>query len=164
MAPYEESIFIVAVLAFGAFVCWLWFRFAGERARERERRSRFVEAQIERFGEAGNFVAFARTEAGLAWLRADSGEMRVKRGLLALAIAGFFFLALGAALFVNAARLAGAIDPGDIRESAQASWWGTVLVALGAGSLVASLVIARVARAWGFLPPAAARGHETSEE
>jgi DMSO reductase anchor subunit len=90
--------------------------------------------------------------------------MRVKRGLLALALTGFLFVALGAALFTNAARLAGAIDPNDLRESAQASSWGTVMVALGAGSLVASLLLARIARAWGLLPAVVSQGHDSGEE
>ena len=164
MAPYEESIFIVVVLSLVAFVAWLVFRFAGERARERDRRSRFVEGQIEKFGEAREFVAFARSEAGLAWLRADSGEMRVRRGLLVLVLAGVIFVALGSALFVNAQRLAGAIDPGEALERAHAFWWGPILVAMGVGSLVASILIAWIGRAWGLVPPARSRGHQANDD
>jgi hypothetical protein len=164
MAPYEETLFILAVLAFGAFVAWLTARYALERARERDRRGRFVEAQIERFAEARDFVEFARSDAGLAWLRADSGESRVRRGLLVLTLAGILALALGAALFVNAARLSGAVDPNDTRALASAAWWGTILVALGAGSLAASVLMARIGKAWGLLPPAGPRERETGGE
>ena len=154
MAPYEETLFVMAVLAFGAFVAWLAARFARERARERERRGRFVEAQIEKFAEAREFVEFARSEAGLAWLSADSGESRVLLGLLVLTLAGILFVALGVALLANYARLAGAADPGDMLARADAAWWGTVLVALGVGSLASSALIARIGRAWGLIPPA----------
>ncbi|MCE7959326.1 MAG: hypothetical protein DYH06_15520, partial [Acidobacteria bacterium ACB2] len=95
MAPYEEVLFILGVLAFGAFVAWLAARYATERARERDRRARVVEAQIERLGEARDFVEFARSEAGLAWLKADSGEKGARRGLIVLAVAGVLALALG---------------------------------------------------------------------
>jgi hypothetical protein len=148
MAPYEETIYIVAVLGAGSFVAWLIARFATERARERERRSRVVEAQIERFAEAREFVEFARSETGHAWLRADSGEMRVRRGLLLLVTVGMLFLCLGGALLLNAARLDGATDPGIVNERAQAQWWGTVWSALGVGSLVSSFVVVRLARVW----------------
>jgi hypothetical protein len=133
-------------------VIWLALRYAGERARERERRGRFVEAQIAKFGEAREFVEFARSDAGMAWLRADSGEMQVRRGLLTLAVVGIFFLALGGALFVNAVRLAGGADPSDALSAAHDRWWGTMLVALGAGSVVSSLVIARLGREWELIP------------
>jgi len=164
MAPYEETLFIVAILACGAFVAWLLVRFASERARERERRGRIVEAQIERFAEAGDFVAFARSEAGLAWLRADSGEARARRGLLVLILVGILFLALGVAQFVNAARMADAVDPNDVRARDGASWWGTMLVALGVGSLVASFLIARIGKAWGLIPAGRSGGREAEGE
>jgi hypothetical protein len=164
MAPYEETLFILGVLCFGAFVAWLAARVASERARERERRGRFVEAQIEKFSDSREFVAFASSEAGLAWLRADSGETRVRRGLLALVVAGILSLALGAALFVNAVRLAGAVDPNAVLARANADWWGTVLVALGVGLLAASAAIGRVGRAWGLLPPVRSEPPETRAE
>jgi hypothetical protein len=164
MAPYEEILFISGVLSFGAFVVWLIFRFAAERARERERRGRFVEAQIERFAEARAFVEFAGSEVGLQWLRADSGEMRVRRGVLSLVLIGVVFVALGAGLFVNAARLASASNPEDLSAAADASWWGTIVGALGAGSLIAAFFIARLARAWGLLPPASVRGRKSEGE
>jgi hypothetical protein len=156
MAPYEDLLFILGVLASGVLVTWLVLRFASERARERERRGRFVEAQIERLAEAREFVEFARSEAGLTWLRADAGESRVRRGLLVLALVGILALALGGALFVNAARLAPGVDS-DAAARASAAWWGTVLVALGIGSLVAAAVLARIARSWGLIPPARRR-------
>lgn len=152
MAPYEEVLFVLGVLSFGAFVAWLAARYATERARERERRARFVEAQIERLGQARDFVEFARSEAGLAWLKADSGETRARRGLVVLAVTGILALALGAALFANAARLQGAADPNDSLARAAAAWWGTILVALGAGSVAAAALVARLGRSWGLLP------------
>lgn len=164
MAPYEETLFILAVLSFGAFVAWLVARFEAERARERERRGRFVEAQIERFAQARDFVEFARSEAGLAWLRADSGDARARRGLIVLIVAGVLSLALGAALLVNAARLAGAVEAKDALSRANAAWWGTVLVALGVGSVSASAVIARIGRAWGLVPGTRSGRHETGGE
>jgi len=153
MAPYEETIFIVAVLAAAAFLSWLVARYLTERARERERRSRVVEAQIERFAEAREFVEFARSDTGYEWLRADSGEMRARRGLLLLIVAGLLFGCLGGALLINAARLAGATDPSVLGNRADAQWWGTVWMALGAGALAASFVITRLGRAWGLIPP-----------
>jgi hypothetical protein len=164
MAPYEETLFIVAVLAAGAFLAWLTARYLTERARERERRSRVVEAQIERFAEAREFVDFARSDTGHAWLRADSGEMRVRRGLLLLIVAGLLFGCLGGALLINAARLAGATDPNVLGNRADAQWWGTVWMALGAGSLAASFVIARLGRAWGLIPPDGGGRRETRGE
>jgi hypothetical protein len=153
MAPYEETLFIIAVLAFGAFLAWLVARYAAERARERERRGRVVEAQIERFAEAHEFVEFARSEAGLAWIRADSGDLRVRRGLLALGIGGWLFAVGGGALLLNATRLASAVDPADLGARVHDAWWGTVLVALGAGSIIAAAVATRIARAWDLFPP-----------
>jgi hypothetical protein len=144
MAPYEETIFILTILSFGAFVTWLVARYATERARERERRARVVEAQIEKFAEAGDFIAFARSEVGLTWIRADSGETRVARGLLVLALLGILSLALGIALLVNGSWLSGAAD------AATSSWWGTVLVGLGVGSLAALAALDRLARRWGL--------------
>ncbi|HQQ75923.1 MAG TPA: hypothetical protein PLB01_01090 [Thermoanaerobaculia bacterium] len=164
MAPYEETLFILAVLSFGAFVAWLAARHALERARERDRRGRFVEAQIEKFGEARDFVEFARSEAGLAWLRADSGETRARRGLLVLTVVGILAIALGAGLLVNAARLAGAADPNDALSRTNAAWWGTVLVAVGAGSLAASALIARIGRAWGLVPHVGTKEREAGGE
>ncbi len=52
------------------------------------------------------------------------------------------------------ARLAGAVDPNETLARADAAWWGTVLVALGVGSLAAWVLIARIGRAWGLFPPA----------
>jgi len=155
MASYEETIYILGVLAFCAFVAYLVARFEGERARERERRSRVFETQIEKFGEAGEFVQFAQSEAGLAWLRADSGEARVKRGLLVLTLLGILSLALGVALAVYAVLLAGAVDPSDASSRANAVWWGALLLGLGVGSLTATAVLARLGRAWGVIkePP-----------
>jgi hypothetical protein len=164
MAPYEETLFIVAVLAAGAFIAWLVARYLTERARERERRSRVVETQIERFAEAREFVEFARSDTGYAWLRADSGEVRVRRGLLLLLVAGLLFACLGGALLVNAARLAGATDPNVLGNRADAQWWGTVWLALGLGSMAASFVIARLGRAWGLVPPNDSRRRETPGE
>jgi hypothetical protein len=164
MAPYEETIFIAAVLAAGAFLAWLVARYVTERARERERRSRVVETQIERFAEAREFVEFARSDTGYAWLRADTGEMRVRRGLLLLIVVGLLFACLGGALLVNASRLAGATDPNVLGNRAGAQWWGTVWLALGAGSLVASFVIARLARAWDLLPRDGSGRRETRGE
>jgi len=164
MAPYEETLFIVAVLGAGAFVAWLIARYVTERARERERRSRVLEAQIERFAEAREFLEFARSDSGYAWLRADSGEMRVRRGLLLVILAGLLFLCLGGALLVNAARLVGETDPNLVDKRLDTQWWGTVWTALGAGSLVASLVIARIGRAWGLIPGGDAGRRETRGE
>jgi hypothetical protein len=149
MAPYEESIYIVAILTFGAFIGWLVARYATERARERERRARVVEAQIEKFAEARDFVAFAQSEAGLAWIRADSGESRVARGLLMLGLAGILSLALGLALLVNSAWLSGAASAADVLTD---KWWGTMLVGLGVASLAAFALLTRIARAWGLGP------------
>lgn len=163
MAPYEETLVIAAMLGAGAFVAWLIARYLTERARERERRSRVVESQIERFAQAREFVDFARSESGTAWLRADSGEMRVRRGLLFLVLVGLLFLCLGGALLVNAARLAGETDPNLVGKRLDTQWWGTVWTALGAGSLVASLVIVRIGRAWGLIPGGPGR-HETRGE
>lgn len=149
MAPYEETIYIVAILTFGAFIGWLVARHATERARERERRARVVEAQIEKFAEARDFVAFAQSEAGLAWIRADSGESRVARGLLVLGLVGILSLALGLALLVNSAWLSGAAEPSDVLTD---KWWGTVLVGLGVASLAAFALLTRISRAWGLGP------------
>jgi len=160
MAPYEETLFILAVLCFGAFIAWLVIRFAGERARERERRGRFVEATIEKFAESRDFIEFARSEFGQAWLRADAGETRVRGGVIVLLLVGVLSLAVGMALLVNAARLAGVGGVDQAAARADASWWGTVLTAIGAGSIVASALIARIARAWGLLSTARSDGHE----
>jgi hypothetical protein len=147
MAPYEETLFVLTVLGFGAFVAWLVARYATERARERERRARVVEAQVEKFAEARDFLAFAQSEAGLAWIRADSGESRVARGLLVLGVVGILSLALGGALLVSAGWLSGAAEPADALTS---RFWGTVLLGLGVGSLAAVALLARLARAWGL--------------
>ena len=164
MAPYEETLAIAAMLGAGAFAAWLIARYVTERARERERRSRVVEAQIERFAETREFVEFARSDSGYAWLRADSGEMRVRRGLLLLVLVGLLSLCLGGALLVNAARLAGETDPNFVGKRLDTQWWGTVWTALGAGSLVASVVIARIGRAWGLIPTGDPGRHETRGE
>jgi hypothetical protein len=150
MAPYEETIYIVAILTFGAFIGWLIARYATERARERERRARVVEAQIEKFAEARDFVAFAQSEAGLAWIRADSGESRVARGLLMLGLAGILSLFLGLALLVNSAWLSRAASAADMLTD---KWWGTMLVGLGVACLAAFALLTRLARAWGLGPP-----------
>lgn len=164
MAPYEETLYIALLLGAGAFVAWLIARFASERARERERRNRVVEAQIEKFGDTREFIEFARSGVGQAWLRADSGELRVRRGLLVLIAVGIFFLALGAAYLVKTASLAGAVSPDETVARAGAAWWGTVLAALGLGSLAAAALIARVARAWNLIPPARSGRRETDGE
>lgn len=153
MAPYEELLYIVSILALVAFVAWLAARYAGDRARERERRGRIVEAQIRRFGEASEFLEFARSEIGREWLRADSGEARVRRGLLVLLAVAIVLFASGAGLLLNAVRLAGAAAPDAVSARADAAWWGTVLAALGVGLLAGWALIARLARAWGLLPP-----------
>jgi hypothetical protein len=155
MASYEELFYILGLLATGAFVAALVARYAMARARERDRRGRFVEAQIERLATTKEFVDFAGSAAGLAWLRADSGEARVRRGLLALVGAGILALALGAALLLNAGLWGAGIDPSDALARADANWWGSILLALGGGALVASFVLVRLGRAWGLLPLAA---------
>jgi hypothetical protein len=146
MAPYEETLFILTVLGVGAFVAWLVARYATERARERERRARVVEAQIEKFGEAREFLAFAQSDAGVAWIRGDTGETNVVKGLLVLGLFGIQSLALGGGMLVNAVWLSSATEPAD-----SSAWWGTVLVAVGAGSLLAMALLGRLARAWGLI-------------
>ncbi len=153
MAPYEELLFIASVLSFGGFLLWLAVRFAAERARERDRRNQVIEAQIARFAEAREFVEFARSDAGLAWIRAGDGARRVRVGLLALMLAGILFTALGGGLLANALRLAGSASPHDALAQAHAAWWGTLFTALGLGTLAASAFAARLGRKWGLLPP-----------
>jgi hypothetical protein len=149
MAPYEEILFLAAVLGFAGFIGWLVVRFAAERARERERRARVVEAQIEKFADADEFIAFARSEAGLEWIRADSGERRALRGTMMLGATGAVSFALGLALLAWAAWMSGVAEPEAVLDG---RWWGVVLAGLGVGLLAAMALLLRLARAWGLGP------------
>jgi len=151
MASYEELILILGVLGSVSFLAWLVARFATERARERERRSQFLEAKLERLATAREFIEFAKSEAGLNWLRADSGERKVRQGILVLILVGVLSASFAIAFLVYAFWFGSAVDPNDTSTRANSAWWGAVFAGLGLGGLLAASVLARIGRSWGLL-------------
>jgi hypothetical protein len=116
--------------------------------RERERT---LARLSERFGDAPEFVEFARSPEAQALFATMDAPAAIARRLLAMTGLGILLVTLGIGLWATASSVAPGADINFVNEARDDRWWATLSGCTGIGLLIAAAVCARLARRWGML-------------
>lgn len=115
-------------------------------------RERLLARLAERFGEAGEFVAFASSREAERLFQITDGPTATARRLLSLVAAAVVMGAVGAAFLINSFAPLPSPDINYVREAQEARWWAVMSLALALGLGVSAAGCTRLARRWGLLP------------
>jgi len=147
----EELILMALVATTVVALGWLqWQRLRLEAAAANER-NRLLREISARFGDAPEFVEFARSRAGRVLLDDGQSVAATKRRLLSQLQFAVLALALAAGFLINGTAPPVGADLNLVREADHARWWGTILGCAGTGLLVAAIGNTWLARRWGML-------------
>lgn len=144
---HEETLMLLGLAAFAAFVAWLFFRraqLAFQRSQlDLELRNRLVD----KFASAREFLEFVETEKGRQLLeglapRPAQPFMTPMRFLQA----GVLSVLLGCAFHLNAGRFADLTDINFVNKVRDLQSWGTLFIAAGLGQAGAAAIAYAFAR------------------
>ncbi|HEX8240243.1 MAG TPA: hypothetical protein VF574_10940 [Allosphingosinicella sp.] len=138
-------------VAFAAIVLLQW-RKAEIGRRAEEARSALLARLTDRFGDSGEFIAFARSAEGRLLLGGRDPAADTAKRLLLTAQAAVLLAALGIAFIVTVLTTPADADINLLRAAEEALYWGTMCLALAAGLGIAYWFGERRARSWGLLP------------
>ncbi len=148
----QETILMIALVILAGWILWLVFRTAQLRSRERVTRSEAFNKLVDKFGTAKEFAEFTSTEEGRKLL---SGPATTPPNPLARVLryfqAGILFVLLGAACFINAARMKDiteAQNPVYYSQMMSSFTWGTIMSLIGVGFILIAAVTHYLLRRW----------------
>ncbi len=148
---HEETLMLLGLVAFAAFLAWLFFRrsqLAAQRSQlDLELRNRLVD----KFANAREFLEFVETEKGRELFQGLAPQpphpfLNPMRFLQA----GVLSVLLGCAIHLNAGRFAGLTDINFVNKVRDLESWGTLFVAAGIGQAVAAAIGYAFARRQGL--------------
>jgi len=137
----SDTLVIVSVVALLGWICWLYFRRRQFQSELKRTQLQLACSALDKFGSAGEFVAFLQSREGQAMLydSAPPGSSRPRTNLR-LVQAGILLAFVGSGFFVGARLLPEA-------QSAQAKevldllvFSGTMTISIAVGLWVAAIV------------------------
>lgn len=148
----QETIIFVALVALIGWVLWLLFRRHQINAQARLQRIDSFNRLLEKFGSAKEFVDFAHTDQGRKFLEDPLPKpANPMRGVLRFLQIGIILIALSYGFFMNSSRLKDYTDINYVRQAMDFKYWGTLLLALGAGLILVAGISSVIAKKWHLL-------------
>jgi len=137
----SDTLVIVSIVALLGWICWLYFRRRQQLSELKRTQLQLACSALDKFGSAGEFVAFLQSREGQAMLY-DSASPGLSRSRtnIRLVQAGILLAFVGSGLFVGV-RL---FPEAQIREATEAMalliFSGTVAISMAVGLWVTAIV------------------------
>ena len=137
----SDTLVIVSIVALLGWICWLYFRRRQQLSELKRMQLQLVCSALDKFGSAGEFVAFLQSREGQAMLYdSTSPVLSRSRTNIRLVQAGILLAFVGSGLFVGV-RL---FPEAQIREATEAMalliFSGTVAISMAVGLWVTAIV------------------------
>jgi len=137
----SDTLVIVSIVALLGWICWLYFRRQQQLSELKRMQLQLACSALDKFGSAGEFVAFLQSREGQAMLydSASPGLSRPRTNIR-LVQAGILLACVGSGLFVGA-RLLPDAQSGEAREVMDFLMFsGTVAISMAVGLGVVAIV------------------------
>jgi hypothetical protein len=147
---HEETLMLLGLAAFAAFIAWLFFRRAQLAAQRSQLDLELRNRLLDKFANAQEFLEFVETEKGRKLLQGLAPQASNPRlTSMRFMQAGALSVLLGYGFYLNAGRLKGLTDINFVNKAQDLKSWGTLLVAAGVGQVVAAAIGYEFARRHG---------------
>lgn len=147
---HEETLMLIGLVAFAAWVAWLFFRRAQLAAQRSQLDLELRNRLLDKFASAQEFLEFVETEKGRKLLQglappASNPLLTPMRFMQA----GVLSALLGCGFYLNAGRFTGLTDINFVNKVQDLKSWGTLFVAAGIGQVLAAAIGYEFARRHG---------------